>query len=312
MQKKLTIPDQIALMKAEGIGFHIIDETEAEAYITENTVYFKIKTFAKNYEKYQRGPKKGQYVNLEFAYLKELAILDGLFRKLALDMCLNIEHSMKVQINRDFSANQRDDGYGIVAEFLKKHNYIFRKLSKMAEKNSPYSSFLYRRFLEEPALWNLTEVLSFGEFVTFFIYYYKKFPPESPAAPLLQPVKYLHNASAHNNAMLNNMKPRKDFIPNRALAERMAAMKIAGKGARKKRLHIPVIHDVTATFLVFDQVVRSRGVRESTFREWWEFMERCRIHSEYFQTNDLLLANYDFLCKVIDSLDGIEYNIGKK
>ncbi|HIZ77791.1 MAG TPA: hypothetical protein H9669_09255, partial [Firmicutes bacterium] len=45
MQKKLTIPDQIALMKAEGIGFHIIDETEAEAYITENTVYFKIKTF---------------------------------------------------------------------------------------------------------------------------------------------------------------------------------------------------------------------------------------------------------------------------
>ena len=172
MQKKLTIPDQIALMKAEGIGFHIIDETEAEAYITENTVYFKIKTFAKNYEKYQRGPKKGQYVNLEFAYLKELAILDGLFRKLALDMCLNIEHSMKVQINRDFSANQRDDGYGIVAEFLKKHNYIFRKLSKMAEKNSPYSSFYTadfwrnRRFGTSPKCSPLGNLLPFLFIIT--------------------------------------------------------------------------------------------------------------------------------------------------
>ena len=89
-------------------------------------------------------------------------------------------------------------------------------------------------------------------------------------------------------------------------------MKIAGKGARKKRLHIPVIHDVTATFLVFDQGGAAAAYEKALFGNGGEFMERCRIHSEYFQTNDLFLANYDFLCKVIDSLDGIEYNIGKE
>ncbi|MEE0776809.1 MAG: hypothetical protein U0M15_07110, partial [Bacillota bacterium] len=141
---------------------------------------------------------------------------------------------------------------------------------------------------------------------------YRQNPPESPVAPLLQPVKYLRNAAAHNNAMLNNMMPRQGFLPNRVLSERLAAMKVVGKGSRKKKLHIPVIHDLTAAMIVFDQVVRSEGVRESTFREWWEFLDRCRIHSEYFCANELLLSNYDFLCKIVDSFDGDGYNINKK
>ncbi|MEG1478824.1 MAG: Abi family protein, partial [Clostridiales bacterium] len=88
MQEKLTIPQQVALMKSEGIGFNIIGEKEAQEYITENTIYFNIKTFAKNYFKYTKTEKQGQYINLEFAYLKELAIIDGIFRKMILDMCL--------------------------------------------------------------------------------------------------------------------------------------------------------------------------------------------------------------------------------
>ena len=132
-------------------------------------------------------------------------------------VCLNIEHSMKVQINRDFSGQSKGRRIrhcrGI---FGKSTTIFFANCPKWRRKTAPIP-FLYRRFLEEPALWNLTEVLSFGEFVTFLFIITKKFPPESPAAPLLQPVKYLRNASAHNNAMLNNMKPPEGFYPQSRL-----------------------------------------------------------------------------------------------
>ncbi|MEG0873731.1 MAG: Abi family protein [Clostridiales bacterium] len=301
MQEKLTIPQQVALMKSEGIGFNIIGEKEAQEYITENTIYFNIKTFAKNYFKYTKTEKQGQYINLEFAYLKELAILDGIFRKMILDMCLDIEYSMKVQINRDFTANRAEDGYHVVQEFFDCNKYVWRKLQKMAEKRSPYTTLVYGKFIEEPAIWNLVEVLSFGEFVNFHTLYYRIYPPECEVAAFLQPVKYLRNAAAHNNCLLNNMRGTIAIDGNKELLNKVSTIKSIGVEARKKRMKIPVLHDFAALLFVFDGVVKSRGIRHNTIEVLDEFTERCRRHKEYFAKNDIITANFHFAEKLIDN-----------
>ena len=80
MKEKLTVEQQIQHMKSKGVQFNIVSEEEATSYLTSNTYYFKIKAYAKNYDKYRTTEKAGQYVNLEFAYLKDLAIIDMLLR----------------------------------------------------------------------------------------------------------------------------------------------------------------------------------------------------------------------------------------
>lgn len=92
-KRKLSIDEQIDYMKNKsGIRFNIINEKEAKEFLTNNNYYFKIKSYAKNYEKYQEGENAGKYINLEFAYLKELSTLDMYFRRIIMKITLDTEH----------------------------------------------------------------------------------------------------------------------------------------------------------------------------------------------------------------------------
>jgi hypothetical protein len=96
---KLSIRDQIIHMKdLKGVNFSIINETDAEKFLMENNYYFKLKSYAKNYDKYVSGKSAGKYINLEFAYLKELSTLDMYLRKFIIKMTLDIEHFLKIQL----------------------------------------------------------------------------------------------------------------------------------------------------------------------------------------------------------------------
>jgi hypothetical protein len=66
---KLTIDEQIEHMKSKGIQFHLVNESAAKNFLLKNNYYFKIKSYTKNYDTYTSTDKKGQYINLEFAYL---------------------------------------------------------------------------------------------------------------------------------------------------------------------------------------------------------------------------------------------------
>lgn len=133
---KLPIVDQINKMKSSGIKFIIVSEESAKEFISNNTYYFKIKAFQKNYIK--NG--KGAYVNLDFAYLKDFSTIDMRFRKLVLSMVLSIEHSMKVKLNNDISNNPSEDGYSIVNEFFnqKEYQYIVKSTFLIIEIISLY------------------------------------------------------------------------------------------------------------------------------------------------------------------------------
>lgn len=125
---KLSIDEQLEKMKSSGVKFDIVSEESAKEFISNNTYYFKLKSFQKNYYK----NKDGKYIDLEFAYLKDFSTIDMWFRRLVLSMVLSIEHSMKVKLNKDISDNPDEDGYSIVNEFLNNNNYIVKALYSKA------------------------------------------------------------------------------------------------------------------------------------------------------------------------------------
>ena len=120
VKPKLSISQQVAHMIDLGINFNIVTKEEAEKYLLDNTYFFKIKSFAKNYNK----NSENKYVNLEFASLKELAILDMHLRNLILLLCLQIEHFLKVDLNKHLCNNDKENGYTIIKSFQKSDFYV--------------------------------------------------------------------------------------------------------------------------------------------------------------------------------------------
>lgn len=80
LKPKLTSEEQINHLKEKGVKFSLCTEEEAQNYLDYNNNYFKVSSFRKNYSKIPYGNNTGMYKNLEFEYLKDLAIIDMTLR----------------------------------------------------------------------------------------------------------------------------------------------------------------------------------------------------------------------------------------
>lgn len=110
---KLSIPQQIENMKKKGISFSIITEADARRFLSEHNYYYKLKAYAHNFDKYKDPAKNGQYINLDFAHLKDLSTIDAHLRKIILTMCIDLEHFLKVKM-LNHCCMVDEDGYEII------------------------------------------------------------------------------------------------------------------------------------------------------------------------------------------------------
>ncbi len=99
---------QVAHLAERGVRFDIMGPEDAIVFLRDKNFFFKVKAFAKCFSRYRDPTSEnyGRYVNLDFAYLAELTRLDHHLRELVLSMTLDIEHYMKVHLNR----TMMDDG----------------------------------------------------------------------------------------------------------------------------------------------------------------------------------------------------------
>lgn len=314
---KLSIDEQLEKMKSSGVKFDIVSEESAKEFISNNTYYFKLKSFQKNYYK----NKDGKYIDLEFAYLKDFSTIDMWFRRLVLSMVLSIEHSMKVKLNKDISDNPDEDGYSIVNEFLNNNNYIVKALYSKAQSNyageliKKYCSYSYDPSLEAPyhfecPFWVFIEILSFGDFIKFYNSYYEKHGISNPLKDILFPVRCLRNAAAHNNCVLNSLKKadHSDFSVNKAVNSYVSKIKSISSNSRRNCMAVPVIHDFAALLMVYLNIVKSKTAQRNTIGDLNEFLERWERHLDFYALNSDISKTYEFFKKLIDNFKEIVYN----
>ena len=238
------------------------------------------------------------------------------FRKLILSMVLNVEHFLKVKLNNDISNNASENGYSIVEKFFSDSNnsYILKIISRSSQSN--YSGELINKYIIEKTTpvnginiptqcpyWVLFEVLSFGEFIKFYNFYYDTYSKPNPAKNLLFPIKCLRNAGAHNNCILN-MLPKalhKDFKTNKELSSIISKSMDITPDSRRNCLSVPVLHDFAALCIVFNMVVTSEPVKSHTRKEFEGFMERIDKNAEYHAKNAEIRKMKTFFNKLLDN-----------
>jgi len=303
MQKsKLSIDEQISYMKnIKGISFNIIDEEMAKTFLVNNNYYFKLKAYAKNYDKYMSGVNNGKYLNLEFAFLQELSTIDMHLRKFIIKITLDIEHFLKTKLLRDFAENNQEDGYELIKELFQKYPEIEKNIDYRSKHS--VCSDLVSKYTGNFAIWNIVEVLSFGDFIKLYELYYEKHNIVGSMKSYLWSVKFLRNAAAHNNCLINSLKNPYTVVihPNKEVNTLVSKINGISSEARRKKMVNPVIHDFVVTLFLFNSIVTSAQIKKHTMNELKELFDLRFIRNKsWFEKNQLICSYYRFSKIIVD------------
>lgn len=308
---RLSVEQQIAHMKEQGIKFNIMSEEEALAYLENNTYYFKLKEYAKLFDKKEPKAEEeiAQYLNLEFAYLVDLSKIDSYLRKIILKISLDIEHYLKAKLISDFNKTD-SDGYQIIDEFLACNPEHYEAEFNSKEYGKACSNLVHK-YRNDFAIWNIIEVLSFGDFTELFNFFYSKYALQiykkdySPYKYLINPVRILRNAAAHNNCLISSLA-RPYVSPAEMNTNHDIARLLGNNGIRGKtvqtNLNRPLVHDFCVLLYLYCKLAPANA-QEYALREVNDlFAIRMPRHKEYYANNTILVSAYNFTKRYIELL----------
>lgn len=314
MNKKnmMKVCELIPHLKEKNIKFDITSEVDAENYLRTNNNYYNLVSFRQNFERATSGYNTGKYLDLDFAYLQDLSIIDYRLRVLLFDMTINIEHYLKIKILNDIENVDEEDGYRIVNLYLKNdyltkkkvHNSIFNKIGSDHYKEIVDKYDLDKdKLLEDIPIWVFLEIITFGELVNFYNFYSKEYNDKfaKHSIYILRDIIRLRNAVAHNNYILNNLSiSDNSYPPSTAVTSFLSECGIE-REMRKRKLSNSRIRQITYTLYYFNVIVTSDGIRKNVCEKLNKLMfNRIKVNSSYYNNNGLLISVYVYFSKIIN------------
>ena len=303
----MKISDLVPYLKQKNIKFEKISESDAEKYLRDNNNYYNVTSYKHNFLKYPSpaGEKEGLYQDLDFAYLKDMSIIDHRLRLVLFKMIIDIEHYLKIRILNIIETIDEEDGYRIVNMFLDKdfndekfpkrvHTSIFKKVG------SNYYNKIFSKYdidkdkkLENIPVWEFLEIITFGELENFYELFAKEYElkEEIKNIFILREIGKLRNAVAHNSCVLSDLdKKDNSFTPDFKIIKFLKECGI-GKETRSNKLSNSRIRQITYTLYMFNEIVTSEGIKKNINED---------INELFFNNNELLKSVYEYFKKIIE------------
>lgn len=303
MKKMLSAEELIMHMKEKGITFNEITENEAKEFLCNNNYYMKLASYRANYNKCAEGKRAGKYAKLDFAYLKELSTIDMHLRYYIVEMCLDIEHAIKVQLLKRISNDPREDGYEVVKRFLADGDNIKILREIKSRKSGEYCQDLINKYYPYFPVWVFVEIISFGTLLHFCAFYQSNYNETIINNSLMNVVRDFRNASAHSNCLLNHLTQKMDESkqPHSDVTKFVAKIKSISSTSRTNNLSSLFGYNMTTLLLVYDSLVAD-VVKKKRYEELKNFMnERVIRNKHYFMSNSKIVGVYNFFKKILDN-----------
>lgn len=150
-------------------------------------------------------------------------------------------------------------------------------------------------------MWAFIEVISFGSFLYFYKYCANRFVDREMLKEfhILQAVKSLRNACAHNSCILNNLRAdRPLFKPSYVVTRELSTITGIGLDQRKSKMSNDRMQQIVTT-LYAHRKLASQGVLEHRAKSLSAFVQRMNKHIDYYQGNLQVSTGFEFLTKVI-------------
>lgn len=302
----LNTEQQIEHLKKKGITFNICSEEEAYKYLRYNNNYFKLSSYRKNYDQIVGGKNDGKYLNLDFGYLRDLAIIDMKLRYTIVQLALDIEHYAKMEILRLLEDNE-EDGYSIRDDFFNSISEIQLQMTKNEinrNENTTYCGDLFKRYPEKFPVWVFLEMIPFGRMVSFYKFCADRYSSNQMENNyfLLKVCKEVRNASAHSSCILNNLRMgTKKYNSRYPVMRELSKIKEISTQSRDKRMSNSRMQQIITLLYTYNKIVTSDGVKCKAKKILKELQERMIKNSIYYDKNDMIMANFKFLSIVIDN-----------
>ena len=300
-KQKLSVTDQVKRLEDKGISFNVFCKERAEDYLTSNNYYYKLTSFRKNFRKHPDGVNKGKYVNLDFAYLVDLAIIDNYLRGIILEIALDIEHYSKLKLLHRLENDEAEDGYSIVNDFMISLGQNRQVLEKriLEKANSSYVGDIIQHYNGNYPAWTLIEIVSFGDYLRFYKFCADRWNDKDLLNDfyLMKDVKALRNAAAHNNCILN------DITIKDSKHKTNHAVKISLKTIKHQRndkhLSKEKTRQIVTLLYTSIHIITSVGVKSKIKNQLIFFKKR--VYRDYnYDFNPKLKATFDYLFDAID------------
>lgn len=283
-----------------------MDEAEARDYLGQHNNYFKLTAYRKNYDKHPAGENKDKYINLEFAYLVDIAVIDMQLRYRIVHMALDLEHHTKLQLLRKMD-EYNEDGYQVVQDYIDSLDEKQRKIFDSEinrNKGNIYCGDIIAKYEVAFPIWAFIEIVPFGRLVAFYGFCADRFSDKSMKDTFyrLLTCKEIRNASAHSNCILNNLKAKTAaHSTNAAVTSELMKIKGMNTNFRKNRMSNARIQQVVTLLYTHKDMVESEGIKRSESEDLKKIMERVDKNYDYYNTNPMIKGSFDFLKLVVDS-----------
>lgn len=304
MKQLLSIEELIQHMKNRGITFNEISENDAKQFLQNNNYYMKLAAYRANYDKCDTGKRQGQYKKLDFGYLKEFSTIDMYLRYIVMDMCLDIEHVIKVRLIKNITNNPSEDGYDIVRKFIAQDDNLRILKNIRSHKSGEYCKDLIEKYYPYFPVWVFVELISFGDLLYFCSFYEKIYGVQIINNKLMNTVRDVRNAAAHSNCLLNKMTEKIDSTKqvNNEISSFIIGMKNISKTSRVNNLSYKFTNSFVTVLYVYDSLMNEIP-KQKRYKEIQEFMNgRVVKNKQFFQSNSKIVGVYNFHKKVIDNL----------
>jgi hypothetical protein len=221
-----------------------------------------------------------------------------------MDMCLDIEHSIKVKLIDDITNNSLEDGYDIVRKFIAKDDNLRILKNIRRHKSGEYCKDLIAKYYPYFPVWVFVELISFGELLYFCSFYEEVYGVQIVNNTLMNTVRDVRNAAAHSNCLLNKMTERIDSTKqvNNDISNFIKNMSDISKTSRVNNLNYKFTNSFITLLYVYDCLM-SENSKQKRYIQLQEFLN-CRVikNKSYFKSNSKIVGVYNFHKKVIDNL----------